>query len=113
MNSKQKKELHIVVVALVGDMLGCKSKVTLLCVVSMLIVFHCFEAARYEEDSENRDNVHDVRTPDLIEDELESWDSQPTRVKIIAIRPPRRRIFPIIVYDRRRRAGRRRKSWRW
>ena len=101
------------VVQLISDMFGCKAKITLLCVVGLLFVLHCSEAAHYVEDSENEDNVYDVLISDLIEDELENGDSQPVRVKILPITPTRRRITIGLAYDRRRRAGRRRKSWRW
>ena len=64
----------------------------MLCVVGLLIVFHCSEAARYDEKSGNKYDVYGVRSFHLIEKERENADSQPTRVKVITIESPRRRV---------------------
>ena len=102
--------MHIVGVALIGEMFGCKVKLTLLCVAWFVIVFHWSEASRY--DDENEENVYDSRRSELIDD-MESEDSQPLRGKIVKFRPRQRRTFQRLAFGLRRRSRRRRKSWRW
>lgn len=84
-------------------MVGCKVKLTFLCIAGLVVLFHWSGAAEYDDNPENEGKSHDLRDSELSVDDVKDEDAETSNASLDARRQSLRRRRRKLVYARRRR----------